>query len=252
MSIIEPEGRTIGPEPVEAAPEPAPVVEEAPVEPEAAETETETFDRKYVESLRDEAAKYRTRSRDYEQTFGQMPEDVRAGWLQLIEIAQSGDPAAIQTLGEVLGFQAGQAEPEYQQEFLTREDAANIARQEAFNVYQEDYKIRAHQEQISSVVSEAEKLGYDTNSPDYTLLLDAANRFDVEQLHAGESLLAAADRQVKAYKQAQYDEFIAGKEAEARNSPQSPSGNGVAPAVNTAPRTWEQARDSLHERLSNL
>lgn len=266
MSLIENDGRTIGPEPAAPiSPELPPEVQappEAAAEPAKEEAEPEEiFDRKYVEGLREEAAKYRTRARDYEQTFGEMPPELRDGWLELINVAQSGDPEAIQVLGQMLGFQGGQQpqEEQYQPDFVSREDAAAIARQEAYNVTQQ-YATQQNQVQaVNEVVSEAKQLGYDQGSPDYVNLLWFADQIDVQALPAGETLLGFADKQVKEHKQAEFQAFIAAKEEEARTSPAQPA-QGVAPNI---PRQaydpnastndkWAQVRDSLHERLSNI
>lgn len=254
MSMIENDGRTIGPEPV-AAPETPPeatIPEPAP-EPEAESTpeQVETFDREYVEKLRKENAQWRTRARDYEDTFGELDDEIRNGWLELIRTANSGDPEAMQMLGQALGF-VGDEEPQPTGDFLTREEAARIAREQAEAVWAQGSAEQQQQQAVRDVETQAKSLGYDNGTPEYIELLYFANSIDPESLNPGENLLEAADRQVKEYRQQQYDAWIASKEEEARNTPSAPNGNGVAPQISQAPKTWEEARNSLHERLSNI
>lgn len=258
MSMIEPEGRTIGPEPVaapEAPPEiPAPEADVA-VKVDSQPEEVETFDRKYVEQLRDEAARYRTRSRDYEAVFGEMPEDIRAGWMELINTANAGDPEAMNSLGQMLGFieDTPETPPAEEPQYLTAEQARDIARREAEQVWSQEREERAQADAIATVETDAKAMGYDTKSPDYVQLLWFANNIDADTLGSNESILQAADRQMKDYQRQQYAAFIEGKEAEARTSPQVAEGNGVAPNLPVAaPKTFEEARERLHERLSNI
>ncbi len=111
---------------------------------------------------------------------------------------------------------------------------------------------------MSSVQSQAKELGYDTDPQsdayiNYIDLLRIANEMD-------EPDIAAAHEQVQAREQARYAAFIARKEEEARTSPQTPSGNGVAPSTAKLPynpnmsesEKWAAVRQSVDERLSNI
>ncbi len=248
--MIEPDGRTMGPDP---KPGPQDVVVPEPVVEETVPEEQDTFDRAYVEQLRDEAAKYRTRARDYENTFEGYDEETRAGWLELIGMAKAaeGNPEIQQQLAQMLGFELQQEDVQAMEETiaedrpLTREEYAQIAREEARSLYTEEQAARDEQNAIHDIQTRAKALGYDQESPDYVLLLKFANDMDTPDLEA-------ASEQVKAYHQAKYEEFIQRKSDEAHQSPVAPSGNGVSPSIVQPATSWEAARDSLHERLSNL
>lgn len=243
MSIINPDQTAhIGPAPAASPTEPV-AVEAPPVE--STEAEQTTFDRAYVEDLRNEAAKYRVRAKEYEQAFGEMPEDVRAGWLQMVQLAQDEDPQAREYLREILGFEQAQQlieEVEPAETPLTREDYAQIAREEAQALFSEQAQVRAEADAIAGVQAQAKGLGYDPTSPDYVLLLKFAN--DMTQPD-----LAAAHEEVLAYKRSEWEAYESRKATEAGQSPTIPSGNGVAPNLVQPPKTFEEARDRLHERL---
>ncbi len=258
MSVIEPEGRTMGPAPAAPARERDEAGRFAPTQAEEAEVpetpaEPETFDRAYVEQLRDEAARYRTRGRDYEQVFEGYDEETRAGWLELISMAKAAEdnPEIQQQLAQMLGFELQPSDVQAMEETiqedrpLTREEMMQIARDEARSLYAEEQSARDEQNAIRDIQNNAKALGYDQESPDYVLLLKFANDMDVPDLEA-------ADAKVKEYHHAKYEEFIQRKTSEASQSPVAPSGNGVSPSIVQTPKTWEAARDALHERLSNI
>ncbi len=274
MSIIEPSPTTIGPAPAAPADPNHSYADteaggggkppEAPVEAPAGETEPDSFDRKYVESLRQENAKWRTRTHEYEQVFDGMDESLRQGWMELIALANSGDPNAMNELASALGFEV-QSEPDLTipdetPQYLTAEQAREIAREEAWALTQAEAQQRAEQESIRGVATEAQSLGYDANSMEYVQLLYLANEIDPSTLPGNETLLQAADKQLKARQQEAYDAFVQGKVNQANGSPVAPSGNGASPDIATQPwnskmsdaEKWAAVRGSVHERLSNI
>ena len=255
MSIIEPEqGRTIGPDPVGPAPEPVveAQVEEAPVVETPAEPDM--FDRKYVEDLRRENAKWRTQAQQYNEVFGDLDDEDKQAWFQIIDLANSGDPDAIQYLGQALGFVGEEApveEPVDQPQYLTPEQAREIARQEAYELLSAQEEQRSRAQQIDTIQSRAKnEFGVEPGSDDYVLLLHRANQLDPSEVEGGD-LLAAAHAQLQAEKQAQWDAFVAQKTQAAAGSPIIAPGNGMAPSTAQTPKSWAEARNSLHERLSN-
>ena len=258
MSMIEPDqGRTIGPDPVGPAPEPEPVVEAQVEDTRVEAAEPDTFDRKYVEELRRENAKWRTQAQQYNEVFGDLDDEDKQAWFQIIDLANSGDPDAIQYLGQALGF-VGEEAPESQvpsDEFLTREQAVElareIAREEARAEAEQRDAVRNHQQQIDTIQSRAKnEFGVEPGSDDYVLLLHRANQLDPSDVEGGD-LLAAAHAQLQAEKQAQWDAFVAQKTQAAAGSPIIAPGNGMAPSTAQTPKSWAEARNSLHERLSN-
>lgn len=262
MSIIEPgQDRTIGPDPVGPAPEPdvTALVADQVTEPEPA-AEPDTFDREYVEKLRAENARYRTRAKEWEEVAGSLDDEDRQAWLQIIGLANSGDPDALAYLGQALGFTQEQPEPQPQEdlpEYLTREQAMElareIAREEAQQALTVEQQQRAQQEQITTIQSRAKsEFGIEPGSDDYVLLLKYANEIDPIDLPEGTDLLSAANDMLKQKQQQAWDAYIAQKEAEAQTSPTIASGNGQAPSTAQTPKSFAEAREALHERLSNL
>lgn len=257
MSLIEPgQERTIGPEPAGPAPEPdvtALVADQ--VEEPAAPAEPDMFPRDYVEELRRENAKWRTKAQPYEEVFGDLDDEDRQAWLQIVQLANSGDPDAINYLGQALGFVGEEPvveEPVEQPQYLTPEQAREIARQEAQELLSAQQEQQARVQQIETIQSRAKnEFGVEPGSDDYVLLLHRANQIDPADTPDGD-LLAAAHAQLQAEKQAQWDAFVAQKQQDAANSPTTVTGQGQAPSTAQTPKTWAEARDSLHERLSNL
>lgn len=258
MSIIEPgQDRTIGPEPAGPAPEPdvTALVADQVEEPAAPPAEPDTFPREYVEELRRENAKWRTKAQPYEEVFGDLDDEDRQAWLQIVQLANSGDPDAIQYLGQALGF-VGEEPPveEFaeQPQYLTPEQAREIARQEAQEMLAQEREQQSRVQQIESIQSRAKnEFNVEPGSDEYVVLLHRANQIDPADTPDGD-LLKAAHEQIQAEKQAQWDAFIAQKQQEASNSPTTLTGQGQAPSTAQTPKTWAEARNSLHERLSNL
>lgn len=268
MSLIEPSS-TMGPEPAAPAdptksyydteggltpdaPQDVVVEETAP---EATPDAPEVFDRAYVEKLRDESARYRTRARDYEQTFEGMEDSLREGWLELIRLANSDDPQAMDTLAQMLGFEVAEEPqepvvPTDAPQYLTREEAAQIAREEAQRLYESEQAQRAEADAIGAVASEAKDLGYEQGSLEYVQLLYLANEIDQGSLPPGKSLLQVAHEQLEDRNQKAYDAWVASKVDQANGSPVAPSGNGTSPSIERVPKSWDDARDMLHERLT--
>ncbi len=70
--------------------------------PEPAATADETFSREYVEELRQEAARYRTRSKPYEEAFAHLSESERNGFLALAQDLQDAPDRALEGFERVV------------------------------------------------------------------------------------------------------------------------------------------------------
>lgn len=250
MSLIEPESEPTfsGPLPVEA-PE-TPTVEETPVVEETVPQRVEDLPdwaQNIIKEKREGEDRYRRELREYEAAFEGYTVEERQAYLdyaKLVRAAQAGDPDAQAQLAELMEDE----EPEPagdQPQYLTREEAAQLARQEAQALIAERDAAQAQQQAVSGVQSTAKELGYEPGSEDYLLLLHYANQMDNPDLRT-------ADAQVKAYRQQLVDSYLASKEADADNTPNLGTGNGVAVSTARVPRTFAEARESLHERLTQL
>lgn len=258
MSTIEPgQDRTIGPEPVG----PAPVDTSTAPPPEVtAPAEAETFPRSYVEDLRAENAKWRTQLRDLEGAFeGYEPEERAAlvEFLKLSRAAERGDQAAAAQLEEMLAGDETPPETPAEQP-MTAEDFRRLAREEAEQAFSQRETVRAQDDAVREIMSEARSLGYATNPTekgyvDYQRLCYLAIH-SVPEDTPQENTIKAAHEMLQAEKAAEratvIEEYLAGKESQAEGSLRIPNGQGAAPATAQTPRTFEEARQSLHERLT--
>jgi hypothetical protein len=247
----------VGPEPYvapEPDPEPAPAAEVPAVEVD--DPDRDTFDRPYVEKLRQEAAQYRTRARQYEEAFDGYDDETRQAFLDFARLqyaAANGDEAAMAQLQEFYGDDEDDDTPDDGvPQFQSREEfeqfQRQVAREEAERLYQER---ESHQQQIAAVEQvkvTARAMGYDTASPDYVLLMQFANQPDVISL---DDPLVEADRRVKAYQQQLVAQFTGQKAAQADTTVAAPSGNGgaSAPDLSTLPWTHEMSEAQQNQAV---
>ena len=239
---------------LEPANEPMVTPDAAPQDTQQADSQPEpdSFDRAYVEELRREAAGYRTRLREVESYFDGYSEEERDAlgqYLQLSRAAEQGDPEAIQILNELFaGDQEwdGQDEQYDPTQTFDEDYFRQLARQEAEQLYMQEQAQQAQVQAVQSIQQTAEQMGYQQGSEDYILLLKFANDLDPSE-HP--DLLAAADQQVKAYRQQIIDSYIAEKQQQA-SGPRTPASNGAAPNLGQPPRTLAEARQALHDRLT--
>jgi hypothetical protein len=237
---------TIAPEPT--APEPAPTAE-------VDDDNRDTFDRPYVEKLRQEAAQYRTRARQYEEAFDGYDDETRQAFLDFARLqyaAANGDEAAIAQLQEFYGDDEDDVEDDGIPQFQSREEfeqfQRQVAREEAERLYQERESHQAQVAAVEQVKVTARAMGYDTASPDYVLLMQFANQPDVISL---DDPLAEADRRVKAYQQQLVAQFTGQKAAQADTTVAAPSGNGgaSAPDLSTLPWTHEMSEAQQNQAV---
>lgn len=235
-------------------PEPAPTADAAP--------DPDMFPRDYVEELRRENAKYRTRAQQYEQAFDGYDDDTRTQLLtyfQLAKRAESGDQDAQRELNEWLADDEPDDTPDDDGPDFSRMTPAEfvefqreLAREEAQRLYDAREQ---HTQQIAAVEgvrATAEQMGYDPSSPDYILLLKFANELDPAE-HP--DLLAAAHAQVEAYHESILErrnaDYLAKKERDTVASPRVASQGGSPDLSAGPPKTFAEARARMDERFSN-
>ena len=219
---------------------------EAAVAPEVVETsapEPDMFPRAYVEELRQDAARYRTQYREMESKFDGYTEDERAAlldYIHLIRRAESGDAEAEAQLAEM--FEEEQ-EPEPIQQF-DEETFRRLAREEATRLVQEQSAVQAQQAAVQGVQSRATELGYTVGSEDYILLLKFANEVQ------SDDPISDGHAKVQAYKQSIIDAHLKAIQSQNAGVATQPVTNGAAPTNIDEPKTFEAARNALHERLT--
>lgn len=93
---IDPTAGDAGIDPGAAAPEPAPAADPAPAAP-SFEGWTDQQYQDEITKTRREAATYRTRFREFNEAFGDLPEEAQAPIRALASAIRVGDPAAVKT-----------------------------------------------------------------------------------------------------------------------------------------------------------
>lgn len=223
-----------------AAPE-APVTE-APAETvETGETgstdNAETFPRAYVEELRQEAAKYRTKAKQFE-AFEAYSDEDRQVWTHLAQTIMDDPKAGAQLLQDIAkGLTA-----EEQQEL-----AEAVGAEEPQYMTMADYK-RLQDEQdmnqrVAAIERDSTALGYKLGSTEYKhLLLVASNET--------QGNVQAAHQRIEAQKQAWIDNYLASKESDASGTPSVPSGAGSAPSGAVPITNFKDASAAMKDFLN--
>lgn len=214
----------------------APAAPETPPAP--AGTDQDTFDRAYVEKLRQESAGYRTRAKTYDEAFDGFDDESREVFLGLAkDLVNSPEAAArrmIEVSRQLLGdeFDSALTGPP---PALTREDAERL--------WAEKEAARTQEEAIRAVQSEARDLGYKDDTPDMSeLFWFASNETNGD--------LKAAHEKVQARKQAAIDEFLEKKRASGESFT-TPTTAGITAGGDGEPaHTFEEASARLRARLS--
>ncbi len=125
----------------------------------------DTFDRAYVEKLRQESAGYRTRAKTYDEAFDGFDDESREVFLGLAkDLVNSPEAAArrmIEVSKQLLGedFDSALTGPP---PALTREDAERL--------WAEKEAARGQEDAIRAVQNEARELGYKDDTPDMSEL----------------------------------------------------------------------------------
>jgi hypothetical protein len=210
----------------------------------------DTFDRKYVEGLRDEAARYRVTAKEREEALGrysffeEVPDSARDLLLEMNE-ALVNDPEGagpmqvVQFLRRLTGENFDKIlEESKTPQYLTREDAERVAKEEADRRDQERLKAEANE----SLWRNVKDLGYEDGNPDTALLFWYANK-------ETDGDLAKADEAVKSFRQAVIDSYVESKRTgNAAFPPVSGSrveGPGLSPEE--SPKTLDQAGEMFRQ-----
>lgn len=233
----------LGPDPVDPEPEPVATVEAPPEE--APAPEPDMFPRDYVEELRREAAEWRTKYQSYNQKFDGYTDDEKEALLDYMfhaRRAEAGDPESINWLNEMFGADddaLADSAPQFDEATFRQ-----LAREEAERLVQEQQAQQAQVQAVHTVQSRAQDLGYEVGSDDYILLLKYANEAD------GDDPIASGHERVQAYKQQIIDAHLKTIQNQNAQQPNLPRQAGSAPSQASPPRTFEEARNAMHERLT--
>jgi len=218
---------------------------EAPESTDPFDSGSDTFDRAYVEKLRQESASYRTKAKPYEETFGSYSDEDREVWFEAAR-RFAADP---RDGGEYLKQIADAVLAEYQAE----QDEANAPITDdqdrpltmaQYTALREAERVKAEQEaEVARIEKQAAALGYDTTSEEYTYLLTVASRLpdgDLDKAHA----------KIQAAEEARFQARLAKMQAEAEEAPTAPNpAAGAAPGTERQLREWKDAERAARARL---
>ncbi len=233
---------------------PAPTGAETPPAPPAADpfddAKVETFDRKYVEGLRKEAAGHRTKHTPYEEAFGDYSEEDRAVFLDLAKTF-AADPVKgterFEQLAAGLRKQyPGEKTPtanELKAEAGVEGDPAEkpMTKAEVKAFLAEERAAEDQQAAVKAITAEvAAVYPADTSEHRETLWL-AANK-------TGGDIKAALAMQAEK-EQAIVDRFLTGKKQQAGGA-HPVTGQGDPSGDSKTPKTWKEARAASMARIA--
>lgn len=221
--------------PVETPETPETPAPETPVETPA---ETETFDRTYVEKLRQEAAEHRTKYAPYRDAFEGYDDESREALLdiarQIVESPRDAAKRMVEVAKGLTGEEFEKLLEDQGPQYLTAEDLDKqlSARQQK---EQEEQAVKA-------VQSEAKTLGYEEGTAGYADLM-----FRAFNEHEGD--LDAAHKAREAEKQEIISEYLKSKAAGNDNFPPVTADGSGAAGDGGPPKDFAGARAALTERL---
>lgn len=219
----------------------SPVEEEDTLADLAGVPEDTKFDRAYVQKLRQEAAGYRTKARQYD-TLESYDEADRKVWLQMAELYKSDPVAAAEYMEAIAKGVRGAAAP------VTPEpqpgDDAPLTRADIQALLAERDNAAAVAAQKAQIEHEATELGYKVGSRQYKYLIQTA-------MDDTSGDLKAAHEAIEAEYQARIDQFVGQKAREVDGSPVAPAAAAGAPpsGETAAPKDFRSASRQLREFL---
>ncbi len=238
------------PAPDQTTPDPAVEAVEADVLDDLAGIPEDTkFDAAYVKKLRQEAASYRTRAKQYE-VFESYDEQDREVFKQIAALYQQ-DPAKAAEYMEALaqGIKGSVAPPPPADPQPGEE--APLTRAEVARLLAERDKQAALAAETARIEAEAITLGYDPKAPagtkanrEYKYLIQTA----MDETGAD---LKAAHEAILAERQAWIDQYVGAKAREQAGSPVAPAaGAGTMPSQEREmPKSWSDTKKAVFEML---
>lgn len=207
--------------------------------------DTDTFDRSYVEKLRNEAAKNRTEAKQYKDAFEGYDEQSQGVLLNVVNLLKTDQTAGVKALQEIVQFLSPEDAAAVTEavEEATGEIAApelTVAEQVEAALAERD-RTSSEQAKVDAIISKATELGYPADDPQHITLLWIANNQTGGDLDKAAAKIAESD-------QAKIDAYIAKKAAD--NDKFITPSNGAAPAPGAAKAGgFKDARARVEARL---
>lgn len=214
--------------------------------------EGDTFDRAYVEKLRDEAARYRVTAKEREEALGRFTSAFDGADDQIVdaflEMASTlgKDPKA--GARELVSLARNLTGEEFES-LLTDDDRPLTAAEveaRTTKLLEEREARQREKAALDAVLSEARELGYEDGTFD-----NAALFWFAHQQTDGD--LKKADAALKEYRQSIIDSHIAQVKEANQGYPPVAGGKGEGPAdpaASEGPKSWDEARDRVTARLA--
>jgi hypothetical protein len=259
VTDIQPDIADVDPAEGIDAPEPLSVAHSEPAtEVDPFESGADTFDRTYVEKLRNEAAARRTKQRELEEQWkpwqealdGYDPDD-KAAVLNLAKSLREDPDAAAAMMRRYLGLdehEAGDGDPEVTTE--AAQQAQKYLTAADFDRLLQEREAKAQQEaQVKAINDEAKGLGYkpdaERGTPEHRKFVELV--YVANHTTGGD--LAKAHEALEAETQAIIDRFVASREAAANGAPTPPQAGGAAPSPEREINNLDDARRAALERF---
>lgn len=181
------------------------------------DAKVETFDRAYVQKLRESDAAKRVELKKFKETFEDWPSEAVEGFLGLAQAIANEDQAAVPVLQNLLNQltpeQQAAVEDAIEQQtvaqetkYMTPQEVEEYIAQRETQKEQERETIRKEQEALDTLKTEIEGLGYNLNEPNP----EAALLFHFASLQDGEGPkdFKAAHEAVEALFQQRIDDYV--------------------------------------------
>lgn len=208
-------------------------------EPPAAPEAPETFDRKYVEDLRGEAAEYRTKYAPYRDAFEGYDDESREALLAIARDIVANPRNAAERMVQVAKGLTG----EEFDSLLSDEGPKPLTQEDLQKEFEKREREKSEQAAIAAVEQEAQTLGYKQGTADYADLM-----FRAYNEHSGD--LNAAHQAREEQRQAIIDAYLKEKAEGNGSFPPVTTDGGPVSGSDDTPKNWEQARAALTARLS--
>jgi hypothetical protein len=217
------------------------------------DTGADTFDRSYVEKLRQENARYRTAAKQYEEVFSPYNDEARAEWFEVIQTLAKDPQAGAQYMLDVAESILGTAEGEGVQNAGAAAAAATQAVQDGALTQadlvefmqewsRQEREERALNDATSAILREAHDLGYNEGTPEFVEVMYLTAHQTGGDVKAAHDFLVARE-------QAAVERYLAGRTADANGTPRLPVGGAPVGNRPTEIKTWEDAERAAYERL---
>lgn len=212
----------------------------------------DTFDRGYVEKLRGEAAKYRTKAReaeDYRKSFG--PEADWETWRQLASTLYQDQAAGVRWMRQIAeGLEAGMTDSQAveaagpeptSQEAPPESKGLSIDDLERWATDRENKA--AVQREVSKIEDKVKALGYELGTDQHVALLHLAANTTGGDLDKAHEILTSREQEV-------IDRYLAMKAKETGST--SPGSIGVVPNHSQEIKSLDDAERAMRQYLKDI